>query len=48
MRVFPRDVATAVKILGDLVSNPLLHPTELELLKDAVSEEHELAHHCYE
>lgn len=38
----------AVGIIGDAISNPGFNAGELELLKDAVADEHELNHTTYE
>lgn len=47
MKVFSNDVNNGVKILGDLVSNSSLNSSELELVKEEVSQEHEDNHHRY-
>lgn len=35
-------------MLGDIISNSTLNPSELELLKEVVSQEHEDNHHRYQ
>jgi len=45
---FKGDATRAVGILGDLISNITLNPSELELVKDEVSMEHESNHQRYE
>lgn len=42
------DIGKAVGIIGDAISNPGFNAGELELLKDAVADEHELNHTQYE
>lgn len=41
MQVFRNDVNKAAKLLGDLITNSTLNASELELLKEEISQEHE-------
>jgi len=40
-------VNKGIKLLGDMISNSNLNATELELVKEEVSQEHEDNHHRY-
>jgi len=47
LQVFKNDVNKAVRILGDAISNSVLNPNELEVVKQEVSDEHEEGYHRY-
>lgn len=44
MRVMPGDTSRAVEMIGDMVCNSQFNGSELELLKEQVSAEHEANH----
>ena len=47
MRVFKQEVKSAVKLLGDLVSNSSFNEAEVELAKEELAQWHEENHHRY-
>jgi predicted Zn-dependent peptidase len=48
LQVFKSDTGSAVKLLGDMLSNAVLNSAELELAKEEVSQEHEANHTRYQ
>jgi processing peptidase subunit beta len=48
LQVFKNDASRAVKLLGDIISNPALNKGEFELAKEEVSQEHEANHTRYQ
>lgn len=47
LRVLPGDMGKAVDLLGDMVCNSQFNGSELELMKESVSQEHEANHTQY-
>lgn len=47
LKLFKNDVSKGVKLLGDIVCNSKLDSSELELVKEQVSQEHEENHKSY-
>lgn len=47
LKLFKNDVSKGVKLLGDIVCNSKLDNSELELVKEQISQEHEENHKNY-